>query len=199
MSKKISLAFGAYYHITQRGNNREDIFVEARNYPYFMKLYSKYIDPIADTFAYCLLKNHVHFLVRIKTLRVLETLRVSVRDPSRQFGNLFNAYAKAFNKAYNRTGSLFQNPFGRVEVRSDEQLIHLVSYIHRNPQRHGLVEDFRDWPYSSYIEMLHEGPAQVQRGEVIDWFGDRHVFVNHHLDAPNRQVLEAFTQGDGFK
>jgi putative transposase len=67
MPKKTPLEFGAYYHITQRGNNREDIFVEDRNYPYFMKLYTKYIDPIADTFAYCLLKNHVHFLVRIKT------------------------------------------------------------------------------------------------------------------------------------
>ena len=66
---------------------------------------------------------------------------------SQQFGNLFNAYAKAINRAYGRTGSLFQHPFGRVPVTSDAYLVQLVAYIHRNPQRHGFVDDFRDWPY----------------------------------------------------
>ena len=72
---------GQYFHIYNRGNNGEDIFLEARNYAYFLKLYQKYICPIADTYAYCLLKNHFHFLIRIKdfqTRRVLKTLRVSI-------------------------------------------------------------------------------------------------------------------------
>jgi putative transposase len=117
-------------------------------------------------------------------------------DISQQFGNLFNAYAKAFNKVYNRTGSLFQNPFGRLEVQSDEHFIHLVTYIHRNPQRHGLIEDFRDWPYSSYAEILHNRPTRVQRSEVIEWFGDLKAFINHHQDAPNRQAIAALIRDD---
>lgn len=52
---------GHYYHIYNRGNNGEDIFLEARNYDYFLNLYQKYISPIAETFAYCLLKNHFRF------------------------------------------------------------------------------------------------------------------------------------------
>jgi len=66
--KPIPLQYGLYYHIYNRGNNRENIFLEERNYRYFLQLYLKYIEPIAWTFAYCLLRNHFHFLVRIKDL-----------------------------------------------------------------------------------------------------------------------------------
>ena len=60
MSKSIPLQLGKYYHIYNRGNNREDLFIDERNYHYFMRLYTKYIQPIADTYAYCLLCNHFH-------------------------------------------------------------------------------------------------------------------------------------------
>lgn len=69
------LDLGVTYHIYYRGNNGETIFPEEQNYANFMQLYSKYIAPIADTFAYCLLRNHFHFLIRIKTdLPDFETL-----------------------------------------------------------------------------------------------------------------------------
>jgi REP element-mobilizing transposase RayT len=67
MSHYTPLIPGVVYHIYNRGNNGESIFIEERNYDYFMKLYSKYISPKAETFAYCLLRNHFHFMVRIKT------------------------------------------------------------------------------------------------------------------------------------
>ena len=79
------LSHDCYYHIYNRGNNRETLFKEERNYRDFLKLYAKHIEPIADTFAYCLLPNHFHLLVRIKgeeeisaaqTLKVSETFRV---------------------------------------------------------------------------------------------------------------------------
>ena len=61
------LQFGQHYHIYNRGNNRENLFVQARNYPYFLRLYAKYILPVAETFAYCLMPNHFHFLIRTRT------------------------------------------------------------------------------------------------------------------------------------
>jgi REP element-mobilizing transposase RayT len=64
----IPLQYGLTYHIYNRGNNRENIFIEERNYRCFLQLYLKYIEPIAWTFAYCLLRNHFHLLVRIKDL-----------------------------------------------------------------------------------------------------------------------------------
>ena len=167
MPQPIPLEHGKYYHIY----NRENIFVQECNYPYFLKLYAKHIEPIADTFAYCLTRNHFHLLVRIKTeeeiqktLRVLKTLRVSAKTLRvyQVFSNFFNAYTKAINKAYGRTGSLFEHPFGRIQVTSEAYYSRLVIYIHRSPQKHGFVTDFRDWPYSSYHALLSAKPTRLK-------------------------------------
>lgn len=179
MSKPVPLQYGKYYHIFNRGNNRENIFVEERNYRYFLQLYAKHVMPIADTYAYCLLRNHFHFLVRIKTVEE-QDLTGLPRKPSQHFSNLFNAYAKAFNKAYHRTGALFQRPFGRIEVASDAYFVYLVIYIHQNPQKHGFVEDFRTWPYSSYQALLSTKPTRLQRDDVLEWFQGLDHFEDVH-------------------
>ena len=88
MVNPTSLQANKIYHIYNRGNNREDLFREERNYRYFMSLYVKYIEPIADTFAYCLLKNHFHVLVRIKDAADAGGLSGMNRDPSKHFSNL---------------------------------------------------------------------------------------------------------------
>ena len=75
----------AYYHIYTRGNNRADLFREERNYRYFLSLYHRHIAPVAETYAYCLLRNHFHLLIR--------TRDSTPKTPSQAFSNLFNAYA----------------------------------------------------------------------------------------------------------
>jgi REP element-mobilizing transposase RayT len=207
MSKSQPLYPNVFYHIYNRGNNRENIFIEDRNYRYFLQLYAKYIEPVALTFAYCLLRNHYHLLVRVRneeeqmvyqkenqTCKVSETLQVSPvsqvyhpLDPSRQFSHLFNAYTKAINNAYGRTGGLFEGRFKRVPVRSQQHLVYLVTYIHRNPEKHGFVDDFREWPYSSYHALNSEKPTRVQREEVLDWFQGSAAFENaHDLDVESK-------------
>jgi putative transposase len=195
MTSPAPLEHGQYYHIYNRGNNGENLFFEERNYPHFLKLYAHYIPPVADTYAYCLLRNHFHFLVRIKTeeeqtLGVPETPGVSKPgSPSQQFSNLFNAYAKAINKAYDRTGSLFEHPCGRVPVTQESYLVHLVTYIHQNPQKHGFVTDFRAWPYSSYHAMISQQPTRLQRDEVLAWFQGLAAFEEaHRRMAPDAQI-----------
>ena len=113
MTSPTHLQPGAYYHIYNRGTNLENIFREERNYTYFLQLYARYIEPVAETYAYCLLKNHFHVLVSIKAPGPGADAN---HAPSQAFSNLFNAYSKAINKAYMRTGSPFEHPFGRVEV-----------------------------------------------------------------------------------
>ena len=156
-----------------------------------MQLYSKYIAPVADTFAYCLLRNHFHLLVRIKTRRVSETRPVlAAPEVSRAFNNWFNAYAKAINKAYQRTGSLFERPFSRIEVTSDRYFLTLVNYIHRNPQKHGFVADFREYPYSSYHALLSTKPTRLQRDEVLEWFGGSARFEESHRAMADATPIE---------
>jgi putative transposase len=194
MPKPVPLQYGKYYHIFNRGNNQENIFIEERNYRYFLRLYAKHIMPAADTYAYCLLRNHFHFLVRIKTVEEQDrtsfgNLSDLPRKPSQQFSNLFNAYAKAFNKTYHRTGTLFQRPFGRIEVTSDSYFMQLVTYIHQNPQKHGFVSDFRTWPYSSYQALLSTKPTHLQRDDVLTWFqGVDHFEDVHRYEVDERKI-----------
>ncbi|MGD8625749.1 MAG: hypothetical protein PVJ34_14520 [Anaerolineae bacterium] len=190
MANPAPLQHGSYYHIYNRGVNRENLFVEERNYRYILQLYARHIEPIAETYAYCLLRNHFHFLVWIKDLTGLRRTEGShdltgLKKPSQYFSNFFNAYTKAFNKAFDRTGTLFQRPFGRIAVTSDAYLAWLVVYIHQNPEKHGFVDDFRAWPYSSYHAHLSDKPTRLQRDEVLDWFHGEEGLVMAH-----RQVVE---------
>ena len=187
MSTTIPLEPGKYYHIYNRGNNRENLFVQERNYACFLKLYAHYVAPVAATYAYCLLKNHFHLLVRINDLSDLADLAGPKQPvPSRPFSHLFNAYTKAFNRVYQRSGVLFQRPFQRIEVTSDAYFVRLITYIHHNPQKHGFVADFRDWPYSSYHALLSARPTQLQRDDVLAWFNGPDEFAATHL----REVAE---------
>jgi len=183
MHDLVPLEYGQYYHIYNRGNSGENIFIEERNYSYFLGLYVKYIEPIADTFAYVLLRNHFHLLVRIKDLAGFGNL--PGLNPTQQFSNFFNSYAKSINKAYGRTGSLFQKRFGRIPVTSDGYFTALVRYIHFNPQKHGFG-DFREYPYSSYQTMLSDKATRLKRDVVLEWFGDRAAFIGFHEDLPGR-------------
>ena len=166
------LRHGAYYRIYTRGNNRIDLFREARNYPYFLGLYHTHMYPVVETYAYCLLKNHFHLLVRVRD----QTAKL----PSKSFSNLLNAYARAFNTMYRRTDALFQSPFRRIPITSNTHLLRLVVYIHRNPQRHGMICDFHEWPHSSYHAMLARSPTLLQRDTTLTWFDGRAGFLAAH-------------------
>ena len=193
---------GLYYHIYNRGNNREDLFREERNYRYFLQLYARHVHPIADTFAYCLMRNHFHLLVRIKeTSQVSETREVSSEvskafKPSQYFSNLFNAYTKAINKAYGRTGSLFEERFGRIEVTSERYFMNLIFYIHFNPQKHGFVDDFREWAWSSYHTLRAVGDTKLNRAEVINWFGDAAKYEAFHRGMVDEKAMSELIDED---
>ncbi len=178
MTTNTPLLPGNTYHIYNRGNNRDPLFFENRNYSYFLKLYAQYIHPIAETYAYCLLRNHFHFLLRIKTDD--ERLGQSLKPASRYFNNMFIAYTKAINTAYNHTGSMFESPFRRKLVDSDSYFTTLILYIHQNPQNHHCIEDFRDWPWSSYRALASDGPTRLQRDWVLATFGGLEAFVQGH-------------------
>ena len=239
MTSPSPLLYDTYYHIYNRGVNGEDIFVEERNYDLFLKLFEKHLIPVADLFAYCLLRNHFHLSVRIKSEEeILETkknLKVSTSDlektlrvspmgnhhvqqgksadsqhvrsrkplgshfVSDQFSNFFNAYAKTINKAYGRTGSLFQHPFGRVPITTDRQFWNVIAYIHQNPQKHGFVKDFRDWKYSSYGLILTPNgkPTVIKRQEVMKWFGTSDDYLSLHNQWMTDAQAKWFT-GDDF-
>jgi len=206
MKAIVPLQPGRYYHVYNRGNNGEDLFREERNYRHFLHLYSHHVHPIADTFAYCLLRNHFHLLVRIRTetewRQSADSAPAGVQTcsafkPSQPFSNLFNAYTKAINKAYERTGSLFEDRFERVEVTADSHFVRLIVYIHFNPQKHGFVKDFRDWPWSSYNALRTPSATRLKRDQVMSWFGNMTDFEAFHGSRADEQTIGKLV-GDDF-
>lgn len=102
------------------------------------------------------------------------------RPPSQAFSNLFNAYTKSFNIAYDRTGALFERPFRRIEVHTPAYFHKLVIYIHQNPQQHGFVDDFRDWKYSSYRALVSDKETRLSRSKLLKQFDGVAGFLELH-------------------
>jgi putative transposase len=106
---------------------------------------------------------------------------------------LFNAYAKAINKAYQRTGPVFERPFKRIPVTDSKYFMRLLIYVHQNPRRHELIDDFQDWPYSSYGVLIGDQPTFIRRDVVRQWFGDITELINQDLngfEAPGLEGVE---------
>ena len=130
---------GGFYHIYNRGNNKQDIFKNNMDY----KRYQTYLKQFkqkhnVSVIAYCLMPNHVHLL-----------LRQNGPDPLSNFmQRVHTAYSMYFNKKYQLVGHLFQGPFKTKIIKRDEYLTHLSRYIHLNPQK--LVTKLPSYKYSSY-------------------------------------------------
>jgi len=180
-----------YYHIYNRGNNGDDLFYQPRNYLYFLKLYDTYLSSYLETYAFCLLPNHFHLLVRIRDFRTLPEARrrlqhgrTIIDEPgeliSEQFRRFFLSYAKAIKKQEDRTGSLFEKNFRRKRVQAERYFTNLITYIHRNPQLHGVWPDYRVYPYSSFERILIPRETALRKREVLDWFGGQEAYRQFH-------------------
>jgi len=190
----ISLLHGEYFHIYNRGNNSELLFRSSENYKYFLKLYIKHINPIADTLAYCLMPNHFHFVLRIKEEVDIKTFNdlnlfvdnVKVLSPDRkpkpenQFAHLFNTYTKAINKKYHRTGSLFEHPFKRRLIEDERYLQRVIAYTHFNPVKANLSKSMNDYLWSSYRDIISGESKIVNTEYVLNIFGDKDYFKLFH-------------------
>jgi REP element-mobilizing transposase RayT len=186
------LNYDMYYHIYNRGINSENLFREKTNYEHFLRLYSEHISPVAETFAWVLMKNHFHVLVRILPSDEIGFIipkegkeqiiypEKKKYNPTQQFGNLFNAYSKAYNHKFHRTGSLFESPFRRLPVNDEQYFKQLVYYIHNNPVHHGFCETILDYPWSSYLTILSVSRTKLNRDKVIGWFNTKSQFIEFH-------------------
>jgi putative transposase len=204
-----------FYHIYNHGNGKDNLFYNEENYIYFLKKYKEYISPVADTYAYCLMPNHFHFLIQIKsaeaifkflkqnnklpeqnmTLEEFELLFANNPDinlfslhVSKQFSNLFNGYSQAINKQEGRKGSMFIRSFKRKEIASSDYLRSLILYIHLNPVNHQFVKTLLEWKYISYHSIISNMETNLKRNEVIELFNDLDNFKYSHRDV-NQNLL----------
>ncbi len=137
------------YHIMLRGINRQDIFHDEKDCLRLLETIRKYKDVSrVDIFAYCIMNNHIHML-----------LRESEESVSGFVKRISSSYVFWYNKRYARCGHLFQERFKSEAVDDEEYFLTVLRYIHQNPVKAEIVKNACDYKWSSYNEYL--GKANI--------------------------------------
>lgn len=184
-----------HYHLYNRGNNKEDIFLEKENYLFFLRLLKKYTSSFIEVYSYCLLKNHFHLVIKIKSKEEISSYKLEKfidfdngKYINQAFSNMFNAYSKAFNKRYNRSGSLFQKNFKKILITDLEYLQSLILYVNTNPSHHS-IGDYKNYYFSSYNAIINGGITSIKKEEVIKLFDNtdnfKYLCQNKKIDIEN--------------
>ena len=152
----------AFYHVFNRGINKQQIFLSPEDYHFFLKkllnLKSKYDHSI---YAYCLMPNHFHIS--------LQTCKTPI---SKIMSSLTTSYSMYFNRTYNHFGPVFQNRFKSILIESDPYFLHLSRYIYLNPVKAGLIKNPLLYPYSSIKEALGKEPQKFLDEDIVRLIGD---------------------------
>ena len=166
--RETELCTGEYYHVYNRGNNRQPVFLERENYLFFLRQWRRYLGPVSDVVAYCLMPTHYHVLVLVRA------------DDFSHGMQLFGiSYTKAINRRYGRVGALFQGAFQAKHIERNEYLLHLSRYIHLNPLLSGLVQRPEEWQFSSYPEYLRLRSGTLpSAGIVLEQFPSVDAYRN---------------------
>lgn len=131
---------GAIYHVTSRGDRQEPIFRTPDDRHLLLNVVDQAMSRLdAEMFAYCLMGNHYHFVLRTRQPNLSRLMR-----------HINGAYTRAFNRRHHVVGHVFQGRFHAVLVDSDAYLLEVCRYVELNPVRAGLVGSVVDWPWSSY-------------------------------------------------
>ncbi|MCU4175083.1 transposase [Carboxylicivirga sp. N1Y90] len=120
---------------------------------------------------------------------VTDLSALKVPNPSKHFSHLFNSYSKYFNNKYNRHGALFERPFKRKLIDSEENLKQVVLYIHNNPVHHGFTDHPVEYGWSSYLSCVSNKQTKIKRQEVVDWFDNCSNFEFCHKSKLNLEKI----------
>jgi len=207
--RKIPIVAGEIYHVFNRSVARQPIFLSSKDYNRAiecMKFYlhnnlplrfshynrlpkgqkdqmSKKIKGsphIIEVLSFCLMPNHIHFLLR----------SITEKGIIQFMSNFQNSYAKYFNLRTDRSGTLFQAMFKAVRIETDEQLVHVNRYIHLNPITAYIVnniEGLENYPWSSYPVYLDSSPSFITKESVLNLFKNIPTFKKFTADQVDYQ------------
>lgn len=148
MSRPLRIEFpGALYHVTSRGDRREDIFVDDTDRARLLAVVAQGLSRFdAGLLAYCLMGNHYHFVMQTRQGNLSALMR-----------HINGVYTQAFNRRHSKVGHLFQGRFKAILVDREAYLLEVCRYVELNPVRAGMVVAPGDWAWSSY--RAHIGQA----------------------------------------
>ncbi|MBN1382435.1 MAG: transposase [Deltaproteobacteria bacterium] len=185
MARPIRIEYeGGFFHVTSRGNARQEIFLEAGDYRLFLEVLGDVVERYRWIIhAYCLMGNHYHLLI--------ETPQANLSLGMRQLNGVFT---QKYNRRHGRTGHLFQGRYKAFIVDKDAYLLELSRYIVLNPVRAGMVESAEEWPWSSYRATV--GIETAEQFLHTDWLLS--LFFN--LKSEARRLYMSFVhEGIGIE
>lgn len=167
------------YHVMLRGIGKQNIFEDNRDKEKFLRILSDCKEKSGfSLFAYCLMNNHVHLLLKVNA----EPLEVI-------FKRIGSNYVYWYNTRYERVGHLFQDRFKSEPVENDSYLATVIRYIHYNPLKGGLSNDLR-YKYSSYLDYeTGASTGLTDLEEPLFIFGREDLLAFHALGCED-QCLE---------
>ncbi|MBI3712205.1 MAG: transposase [Burkholderiales bacterium] len=181
MTRPLRLEFaGAVYHVTSRGDRREDIYLDEDDRREWLAVLAL----VCDRFnwvvhAYCQMTNHYHLLV--------ETVEGNLSAGMRQLNGV---YTQRFNRRHGLVGHLFQGRYKAILVQKEAHLLELSRYVVLNPVRAGMVDLPEQWPWSSYSFVVNDGfaPEWLDTDWLLGQFGSqrgsaRRAFVKFVLQG----------------
>lgn len=152
----------SFYHVFNRGINRQPIFLTEKDYAFFLKkllaLKTKYDHSI---YSYCLMPNHFHISIQTRKTPI-----------SKIMSSLSTSYSMYFNYKYSHFGPVFQNRFKSILIENDSYFLKLSQYIYLNPVKAGLTKDPLDYEFSSLDEALGKKPLSLLDKDITRLIGD---------------------------
>lgn len=183
---------GAYYHIYNRGNGKENIFLNDDDFRFFMLRLKQNLFPDDKSkerlsplpehsfslISYCLMPNHFHFLLK----------QNKDIPPNKLLLRICSSYSKYFNKKYNHIGHVFQDRFKQISIEDNSYLMWLTCYIHQNPKVAGLVTDLNKYPWSSYVEFLDNKNGLCEKEIILEQFKNNEEF--QHFTETSYEIIK---------
>ena len=166
------------YHIMLRGINKQQVFFNRDDYNMFLDVLSQTkTDSGFKLFAYCIMNNHVHLLIKEQDEPI-----------GKIFKRLGDRFIYWYNLKYDRVGGIFQGRFKSIPVNTDEYFISVLRYIHQNPVKAGLVKSCSEYEFSSYNSYF-KPVSFVDTGYAIELIGIRE-FERIHKEAVTEKHLD---------
>lgn len=199
MARPLRLEYaGALYHVTSRGDRREDIYLDDGDRNRWLEV----LENVCHRFnwvvhAYCQMSNHYHLLV--------ETVDGNLSRGMRQ---LNGDYTQSINRSHGLNGHLFQGRYKAILVQKEAYLLELTRYVVLNPVRAGMVELPEQWPWSSYQAMINAAPCPdwLERDWLLGQFSrqrqlavtayQQFVFEGRGMASPLAQTRHQLLLGD---
>ena len=197
---------GNFYHIYNKVVSEAILFQSDNDYTDFMIRYAKYLRGYFDTYAYCLIPNHFHFLVRVKN-DVESAIDIEKTNAAKKYlqgekplnfvienqtSRMFSGIALKHNHRNNRIGPLFKEGIKRVKLKTESRVIYQLCYIHHNPIHHNLSMTYKGWKYSSYHSYVDKKIGNNDIQEMIEMIGDIEVFHTIHNNFKIDQAESIF-------